>query len=314
MANLATLYLDRGQLDEGISLMEETLRLQRATLGADHPSTLQNMNNLANAYGRSGNLERATSLVEETLRRRIALLGESHPDTLFAKASLGACYRDAGRLDKAIPLLEEAYFKRGRVARLQKVSGSLLKAYILAGAKEKALALMETRVKAMRSATPSGSTRLAGNLAINALNLLRLEAWEEAEPVIRECLKIREKQMPDSWLTFNSKGQLGAALLGQGKLEEAEPLLLEGYNGMREREDEIPAAGKVRLQEALSQLVKLYEVWDKPAEADRWRAILDDGQPAEDPPTPTTEARGQAAEPGETLSEAESVGVVQEED
>jgi hypothetical protein len=39
----------------------------------------------------------------------------------------------------------------------------------------------------------------------------------EAEPLARECLTLREKQIPNEWLTFNAMSLLGGALLGQQK-------------------------------------------------------------------------------------------------
>ena len=97
----------------------------------------------------------------------------------------------------------------------------------------------------------------------------------DAEPVLRECLALREKQQPDAWTTFNTKSMLGAALLGQKKYADAEPLLLSGYEGMKEREAMIPPPGKVRLPEALERLVQLYDDWGKPDQAAEWRAKLD---------------------------------------
>ena len=52
---------------------------------------------------------------------------------------------------------------------------------------------------------------------------------------------------------------LGGALLGQKKLADAEPLLLAGYRGMKEREATIEPGGRVRIPQALERLVKLYE-------------------------------------------------------
>jgi hypothetical protein len=66
----------------------------------------------------------------------------------------------------------------------------------------------------------------------------------------------------------------GEALLGQKKYEQAEPLLLSGYQGMKEREKTIPSRAKVRLTEALQRLVKLYEATDKKDEAAKWRKEL----------------------------------------
>ena len=59
--------------------------------------------------------------------------------------------------------------------------------------------------------------------------------------MLREVLAIREKVRPDAWTTFNTKSMLGEALLGQKRYAEAEPLLLAGYRGMKERE---PAASR----------------------------------------------------------------------
>ena len=87
---------------------------------------------------------------------------------------------------------------------------------------------------------PKDSPQLAGALAQYSLALLQLKAYADAEPLLRECLTIREKQEPDAWTTFNTKSMLGGALLGQKKYADAEPLLLEGYEGMKERADEDP--------------------------------------------------------------------------
>jgi hypothetical protein len=48
-------------------------------------------------------------------------------------------------------------------------------------------------------------------------------------------------------------------MLGQKKYADAEPLLKEGYEGMKQREKTMPAAAKVRLTEALERLVQLYD-------------------------------------------------------
>ena len=90
--------------------------------------------------------------------------------------------------------------------------------------------------------------------------------------MLRECLALREKKQPDLWSTFNTKLLLGAALLGQKKYAEAEPLLLKGYEVMKQREKTIPPQGATRLPEALDRLIELYTATNKPDEAKKWRA------------------------------------------
>jgi hypothetical protein len=106
------------------------------------------------------------------------------------------------------------------------------------------------------------------------LNYLQRRKWDDAEPLLRESLAIREAKVPDDWTTFNVRSQLGGALLGQGKSADAEPLLVQGYTGMKERQAKIPPNGRSRLTEAAERLVQLYESLGKPAEAAKWRDEL----------------------------------------
>ena len=95
--------------------------------------------------------------------------------------------------------------------------------------------------------------------------------FAEAEASARECLAIREKRLPEGWEMFDARSLLGATLLGQKKYAEAEPLLLSGYSGMKDREERIPADEKRRLKEALQRLVELYDATGKPKEAAKWK-------------------------------------------
>ena len=68
----------------------------------------------------------------------------------------------------------------------------------------------------------------------------KVHAYAEAESVLRESLAIRQKKQPNRWNTFNAQSMLGGALLGQKKYADAEPLLLAGYDGMKQRRQSIP--------------------------------------------------------------------------
>src|SRR5204862_1703747 len=114
-----------------------------------------------------------------------------------------------------------------------------------------------------RKALPKDSPQLAGTLAQVGSVLLQLKAYTDAEPLLRDCLAIREKNEADVWTTFNTKSMLGGALLGQKKYADAEPLLLAGYEGMKQREAKIPPQGKVRLTEAEGRLAELFEATRK---------------------------------------------------
>jgi WD40 repeat protein/serine/threonine protein kinase len=110
-----------------------------------------------------------------------------------------------------------------------------------------------------------------GELVLLAKSKLEAKAFTEAEPLLRECLALREKAEPDAWMTFNTRSLLGGALLGQKKYADAEPLLLKGYEGMKQREKAIPPQAATRIPEALDRLIELYTATDKPDEAKKWR-------------------------------------------
>ena len=69
---------------------------------------------------------------------------------------------------------------------------------------------------------------------------------------------------------FNAKSALGEALTGQKRFSEAEPLLLQGYEGLIQPNTRPPLPTLV--PEAIVRLVRLYDGWDKPGDAKKWRA------------------------------------------
>jgi hypothetical protein len=150
----------------------------------------------------------------------------------------------------------------------------LARAYQAAGRPTDALPLFESALK--RSKAKLGSDHPNTLFFMNNLAGAYLEAsrWAEAERTARACLDVRKKKPFDDWWRYHTMSQLGAALAGQTKYAEAEPLLLEGYGGLRARAAKIPAPRQNALSEAAARIVKLYEAWGKKDSADRWREML----------------------------------------
>jgi eukaryotic-like serine/threonine-protein kinase len=278
MNNLATTYQDAGQNDRATPLLEETLERERGTLGPDHPDTLIAMNNLARAYQIAGQLDRALPLYEVALKRQQALLGPDHADTLNSMGNLATLYRSAGRLADALPLHQEtldrlkASLGPDHPATLRAMS-NLAGAYRAGGRQAESLALYEETEKRRRSKL--GLNHPETLLSMN--NLARAYLVDQparAESLAREALAIRVARAPDEWLTFDTRSLLGASLLGQKKFAEAEPMLLEGYAGMKARETTIPAHAKKAVADACARIVELYDASGKKDKADEWRRRL----------------------------------------
>jgi tetratricopeptide (TPR) repeat protein len=227
------------------------------------------------AYWKLQQFDKSTPLMEEVLRLHRKVHGEGHPLTIGAMANVAVNYRDAGRLEEAVSLLERAHKDAGNDASLQWVGRELWIAYQRAGRPAQAATLIMELLDKDRKSLPANSPQLAALLAQNGGNLLQLRAWSDAESVLRECLTIRANNEPDDWRVFSTMSALGEALHGQKDYPAAESMLLHGYEGMKRREAELPPQEKeMRLSTARERLVRLYEAWDKPEEAARWRRLL----------------------------------------
>jgi serine/threonine protein kinase len=278
MNNLALAYRGADRLDDALLLQVEILARVRAKLGPDHPHTLTCMNNLANAYQVAGRLSDALPLHEEELRRTQAKLGVDHMDTLISMNNLAKVYQAAGRLSDALPLFEASM--KGRQAKLSPdhpstllAMNNLAVAYQAAGRLSDALPLFEASLKGRRVIRGPDHPETLDSMN-NLARVYLIDKPAEAEPLLREGLALREKKAPDDWRTFETRSLLGGSLAGQKKYAEAELFLLQGYEGMKAREAEIPASNQKRPAEAAERIVRLYEALRRPDRAADWKAKL----------------------------------------
>jgi tetratricopeptide (TPR) repeat protein len=234
---LALIYQDMGERELALPLFEAALEGRKRKLPAEHADVLQSMNNLALAYQAAGKLDLAVSLFEKTLQSVKDKLGDDHPYTLKTANNLALTYQNTGKLALALPLYEETLKRRRKKFPLDHPD------------------------------VLQSMTSLAGGYQAEGKP-------EKAEPILRESLAALEKNQPDDWRTFDTKSLLGAALLGQKKYAEAEPLLLAGYLGMKDRASKLPAPHRGRLIEHMERLVQLYEGMGKQNKANEWRKKL----------------------------------------
>jgi tetratricopeptide (TPR) repeat protein len=222
--------------------------------------------------------------------------GPTDPATQHAAEGLAIALGNLGRYAEAEAVSRE----QAAAVREKDGAGSLVYARALLdlgrvlmwqpGVPDGAEAVTREAVATYRRAGETASGEYSGALSNLGLLLLRQGKYADAEPVLRECLTIREKKTADSWTRFNTTSQLGECLLGRGRYAEAEPLLRAGYEGIKARETDILALDRVRLAEAADRLARLCEATDRPAEANQWRAEQAK-YPPEPAPRPPTEAR-----------------------
>jgi tetratricopeptide (TPR) repeat protein/tRNA A-37 threonylcarbamoyl transferase component Bud32 len=277
--NLAIAYQDTGRTAEAIAIYEATYPRLKAVLGPDHPDTLANRNNLGNSYVNAGRTSDAVEVFAATLERIEAKLGPDHPFTLIGRGNLALAYQFAGRHWDAITLLEPTL-------KLQDASlgpnhpNTLAFRNVLALAYEsldfsaEAERLYRDNLGRRRETVPPDSPLLADDLDALGHLLVKQKRWSEAEPLIRESLRIREQTKPDVWEHYQAMSLLGEVQSGQGRYSQAEPLVIDGYEGMKAREAQIPVVMRPRLREAAERVTGLFESWRKPEQATAWKDKL----------------------------------------
>jgi serine/threonine protein kinase/tetratricopeptide (TPR) repeat protein len=276
MHNLAMAYRAAGQLATALPLFEEALEKFRARLGADHPHTVDTMSSLAATYQFAGKLDLALPLYQQTLELRLARPGPKHIDTLVAMNNLGQAHLLAGQLDLAVPLLVEALqkLKTGVGANHPHVLAALTNlahAYCCARRYADAEPLLIEWLARQGSKLPSDDLHRGFALRLLGECRVQLKRFAEAEQPLRDSLAAYKKLQPASFDRHLTASLLGAALAGQKKYAEAEPLLLGSARSLW--------AGKARWTPVMHQpalviigrVIDLYEAWGRPDDAALWR-------------------------------------------
>ena len=240
LVSLATMLQTAGQRTEAELLFRE------AAERADAPT----LNGLAWRLATSTDPKQRSGRSAVALAEK-AVAATNRKDPMIMD-TLAAAYAEAGQFTNAVTVQQEAI--------------SLLKDE----AEKKDYA---SRRKLYENNSPY---RDAGLLAELTSDRLRQGKFAEAELSARECLAIREREIPDDWRTFNVRSMLGRSLLGQKKYTEAEPFLLSGSEGMNQRQTKIPPGSKPQLRESLQRLVELFEVSSQPDRAAAWKHKLAD--------------------------------------
>jgi len=223
-------YREQGEYARAEALYSEGVNAARRVLGPEHPDTLGYASNLGHVYDDEGKQARAEALLRDTLEKQRRVLGAGHPDTIQTLQYLASMYQLQGKYASA-----ETYTSQALAAKRKAVG-----------------------------AENADTMDIAADLLLAYISQGK---FAEAEPLAREAVQFERKEESDGWQRFRAETELGAALSGQTKYMEAEPLLVEGYRGLSARVDRIPADERYYLRYAREWLVQLYRAWGKPVKA-----------------------------------------------
>jgi tetratricopeptide (TPR) repeat protein len=258
--NLGVAYSATGQYRLARPLLERVLdgRLKRLT--ADHIDVLTTANNLGECLRRMGEYDPARRVFEDARHLGVKRHGVDAPLVVSVTYHLGLCHLDAAQPELALPLLADAYQRRklrhgaGHAETLNVLS-DLIQARALLKNNE-TVSLCNELVTRKRE-TLTDEPRDAGLLVWVGRQLLISGHPAAAEVHLREALTLLEKQSPAAWGVSQARSMLGESLLELKKYDEAEPLLKQGYEGLKTKAVDIPGiVRRARLEEALDRLVR----------------------------------------------------------
>jgi tetratricopeptide (TPR) repeat protein len=276
MVNLANVYSSQGKYPQAEALDSQTLEIQRRVLGPEHPDTLTMMNSLAADYSSQGKYAQAEALFSQTLEIQRRVLGPEHPETLGSMGNLADVYDYQGKYAQAEALYSQTLGIARRVLGPEHPNTlGFLTDFASMYQHQGKYALAQTyaaqALAGRRHALGPEHPDTMASAADLALAYISQGKFAESEPLAREAMEFNRKKQPDDWQGFRAETLLGASLAGQKKYVDAEPLLLEGYQGMVARKDKIEVANWYHLDRAREWIVQLYQAWGKPGKAAEWK-------------------------------------------
>ncbi len=268
IAKLAHAYQWATRFPEAIALRRELLERVKAQFGPDHPDTLRRMVKLAETLHFAGQLDESALLLEQVLEKQRARWGPIHPDTYGTMSRLAWTYGHNDQFDESRALYEKLL----TLHKSEEDMRGFAEICIMAGKPERAEPLLRESLQLTRQEKQSlgQQNNLAVDLGLLALSQFLQGRYDEAESLLREALAIDQLDVRRhyQWVSVQ-----GAVRLGRKKYAEAEPLLLEGYRGLKKDEALHPAVRR-RLAQVGGWIVRLYEATNQPEKARLWREKL----------------------------------------
>jgi serine/threonine protein kinase len=283
MRILANAYAWSGRGPEAVVIFEQLLEDAKSRLGPDDPELLDQMVELAKTYRLVGEWKKAIRLLEQLIEKDATRRGPIEVGASGIALTLALTYSAAGRPAEGAALIDKVR------ECVHKTSGAYPKptdffehcrgyAYQRAGRLDEADQVLRAVVDQLRL-QGARSVSLAMNLELLSVNLLLQHRYSEVEQPAREAIALyekNEKNLTDEsdWRFPYIKNVLGGSLLAQNRYAEAEPLLVQGYEGMKRAENAMTANWRYRLPEAGERVIRYYEETKQPEKARQWRQKL----------------------------------------
>ncbi|MDJ0939508.1 MAG: serine/threonine-protein kinase [Woeseiaceae bacterium] len=258
--DLALSVGDSGDLEQAKVLLEQSLASYTAVYPDGHPFRWETQAHLAGVYGSLGDVARAEQTFKEAIDGLEATVGTDHMLTLRAKDGYGVMLFSNRRLSEAEPLLLETVrlhkaLLGERHINTGRAMNNLAALLFLSGKYEESeqyfRGSLSIRLEELGEDNPD-----VANSRNNLADLLnRLDRHVEAEPLARAAAESYATNYAEThWRAAVARNVLGASLAGQGRLDEAEDLLIPSLEILADAR-----GGSIYHRMALERTISLFD-------------------------------------------------------
>jgi CHAT domain-containing protein/tetratricopeptide (TPR) repeat protein len=247
MDALADTYIDLGEKELAVPLLERALNIRQKVLGKEHRRTVATLAKLAEAYSDLKSYDLALPLQLEALALSEKVFGESHSQTGSILYNLSVTQIALGRYKDAVPVLERS------LAIYEKENGrdgpdtlivmrGLAKVYAANSQNEKSVELYEEILKTS-VLSDEIIAQVDSEFVTTLMNLaghyIAIGNYDAALPPAIRALDFAERTFGKSnELTLRAMNNLSAVYTYRGDYKDAMPLISKVLEVLRQRDGE----------------------------------------------------------------------------
>ncbi|MCB9908512.1 MAG: serine/threonine protein kinase [Planctomycetes bacterium] len=270
IGNLALLLQELGRYDEAEAAYLETIALREKALGPDHPDTWSVLENLSGLKLAQERYTESIALTEQVLEGRKRVLGPNHPAVARTLYNLGIVASSTGDTDAARERFEEALLgaQAAKATDVATCARAQLASLDYDAGDRKAAQAGYLEAAADRKAFGIEDTLLADWLFEAGRAASKQDDFAAAVNYIGQSLVLRRKLLGNEHVdTLHAMISLTRMLQASKQFKQAEERALEVHTILLQTDGE----GSARVGQARKLLANLYEAWERPEDAARWR-------------------------------------------
>ncbi len=294
--NLASALNDAGRLVEAATLFQEGYDRQTELFGKDYPNAIVCLSNWAESECRLGHFEKALPKFERAYEYFSNSVSPTAGNALIAQLNIADCKLFMGHWEEARKSLEEvipiAQQATGESSPLTIQSLVLLtKCAATMGDRQKTVALVDESVAKIDISLGATSYDGALHKIDLAESLMKVEESEKAEQLAVQAAVAMAEVKPNGWELPSARSVLGWSLNVNKKQAEAEPVLLDAYQGLNNPDNHVFPRDYWKRHRTALQLSELFTQQDKLEEAKLWSQVAQQHPPSSSELSPPEESQ-----------------------